>query len=252
MRKIWVTICICLLYGVAVAQATEEFMAEVKGFYDLGKYDEAAAVLEKLIEDHGQTTTDISYNLGNCYFKQGNLAKAALHYERALKLNHRHEDALYNLDIVRARISSDIIDIPEFFLLKRWNSLSKLLSPNTWALVILTFNSLFCVLVLTWLFHKKIQVKRAAFTGALISMVMIFLFLFAGRNSHRLYTAENQYIVMRDGQKLYSAPDERSVTMLSLPEGIKVEEVDRIGDWLKVELSDREQGWLPVLSVERI
>src|SRR5437762_3407876 len=47
------------------------------------------------------TTLFRSYNLGNAYFRQKDLGRAILNYERALALDQRHPEAQANLRIAR-------------------------------------------------------------------------------------------------------------------------------------------------------
>lgn len=49
------------------------------------------------IERRGNYSAKLYYNLGNSHFKQGNLGKSILYYNRALKVAPSMDDAQYNL-----------------------------------------------------------------------------------------------------------------------------------------------------------
>src|SRR4051812_44117618 len=69
------------------------------------KMDYAAAtdLYEKLIRQ-GSISAEVYFNLGNSYFKQGNVPKAILNYERAKKLAPDDEDIDFNLKIAGLKV----------------------------------------------------------------------------------------------------------------------------------------------------
>ena len=62
--------------------------------YKAGQYENAANTLQ------GQDSADAKYNLGNSLAKQGQYPQAITAYDQALKLDPKHEDALYNKELV--------------------------------------------------------------------------------------------------------------------------------------------------------
>jgi uncharacterized protein YgiM (DUF1202 family) len=49
-----------------------------------------------------------------------------------------------------------------------------------------------------------------------------------------------------------SSPGEEGKSLFILHEGTKVEILDVLGTWYKVEISDGRQGWMPAGDVETI
>ena len=74
---------------------------EANAAYAEGRYGEAAAMYQSLLDE--QPDAQVYYNLGNTYFKQGELAQSILAYERALRLNPNDKDAKYNLAFAQSR-----------------------------------------------------------------------------------------------------------------------------------------------------
>ncbi|MDD5033995.1 MAG: VWA domain-containing protein [Methylococcaceae bacterium] len=62
--------------------------------YKSDQFEEAAKTLQ------GQDSADAQYNLGNALAKQSHYPQAIAAYDRALKLNPKHEDAHYNKELV--------------------------------------------------------------------------------------------------------------------------------------------------------
>lgn len=63
----------------------------------LGRYSESISILEKCIQKNER---DIYYkNLGDAYFSIGIHEKAAINYEKAVKMNPDMDEALFNLAV---------------------------------------------------------------------------------------------------------------------------------------------------------
>jgi uncharacterized protein YgiM (DUF1202 family) len=56
----------------------------------------------------------------------------------------------------------------------------------------------------------------------------------------------SEYIYLKSG------PDDASTDILKIHEGLKVNLLDKIGEWHKVKLSNGEEGWLPEGVLEEI
>jgi tetratricopeptide (TPR) repeat protein len=68
--------------------------------YEAEQYEEAVALYEAIAKRRIRAGR-VYYNLGNAYFKAGQLGKAILSYERARRLLPRDEDIEANLGFVR-------------------------------------------------------------------------------------------------------------------------------------------------------
>ena len=107
--------------------------AEANAQYADGNYTEAAIQYEQIIAE--QPAAEVYYNLGNAYFKQGELAQAILAYERALRLQPSFDDAKHNLLYAQAQIIDNIENTQSFFLSNWIEALRNTLSQRTWTIV---------------------------------------------------------------------------------------------------------------------
>ena len=103
---------------------------DANALYAEGNYAEAAAVYEQVVVD--QPSAEVYYNLGNAYFKQGELAQSILAYERALRLKPSYKDAQYNLHFAQSRIVDNIEDTHSFFLSNWMRAVRNALSMQVW------------------------------------------------------------------------------------------------------------------------
>ena len=71
--------------------------------YEAGDFASAGNDLEE-IRATGRRNAVVYYNLGNCFYKQGQMGRAVANYRRALMLSPRDGDAAANLDLVRSAV----------------------------------------------------------------------------------------------------------------------------------------------------
>ncbi len=74
-------------------------------YYKLGKYQEAEKLFQTVAHSARKNLSQKSfYNLGNTSYRMGKLQESIAHYEKALELNPRDQDAQFNLEFVRKEI----------------------------------------------------------------------------------------------------------------------------------------------------
>src|SRR3954453_11397717 len=86
--------------GAARADRTDEAWRRGNDAYLHGDYAGAVAAYEEL-DRQGLVSADLYFNLGDAYYRQGNLGRAIWSFERAAAVDPDDEDARYNL--VQAR-----------------------------------------------------------------------------------------------------------------------------------------------------
>ena len=109
--------------------------AGVQAYTD-GKFADASTAWTS-IEESGQKSAKLYYNLGNAWFKQGNYPKAILNYERALRLDPSYSDARYNLEFTGNFVQDKIEPVPEFILKSVARKVCYVMGSNAWAVIFL-------------------------------------------------------------------------------------------------------------------
>ena len=130
--------------------------------YEKEAYEEAVN-LYMSINDAGLSSPENNYNLGNCFFKLGEIPKAILYYEKALKQRPDDTDILYNLEIANSMITDKVEPIPTFFLSKIWKSILNTFHMDVWAWIsiILFLGSLISLFI--YAVSNKIIIKKILF-----------------------------------------------------------------------------------------
>ena len=118
--------------GCSVDEARQEALGhfqEANQSYSAGRFDEALETYLELAEA-GFSNGPLSYNIGNCYYRRGEIGKSILHYERARLLMPGDEDLAHNLELSQLKVTDTITSRPEFWLIRLWRGAVHFLSPR--------------------------------------------------------------------------------------------------------------------------
>ena len=220
--------------------------------YSEGRWTDAVDDYQ-MLSTMGLESASLYCNTGNAFYKDGNLAKAILYYERALKLDPSYEDARYNLELLNARIQDRIEFVPEF-ILKVWaKDICWLMDSDSWAVAFLVFFALFLAMALLFLLSPSVAGRRTGFfTGIMFILLAAASVGFSSWQKNDYFKADHA-IVVRPVSAVKSSPSsEASQDLFVLHEGTKVKILDHVGSWNNIELSDGRQGWIPSGDIEVI
>jgi len=240
----FLSIVLCPLSFV-FAQTTFE---EANAAYADGRYDEAQAAYEALLAEAPNAT--LYYNLGNAYYKQGELAQAILNYERALRLQPNHKDARYNLEFAQSRITDNIVE-QDFFLSKWARAVRNALSEQTWLIGSICLFILALAGLLLFLLGRAPWLRKTAFHSAWIALLFSII---AGLNAgslHRRDTLRNEAIITQGVVNAKSSPDRSGTDLFTIHEGTKVTIRETLGEWCNIRVGNNE-GWIKIQNMERI
>lgn len=198
-----------------------------------------------MISDAGLESAPLYCNTGNAYFKDGNVPKAILYYERALKLDPSYADARFNLDMLNNSIQDRIDPVPEL-ILKTWaRKLCYITDSDTWAVLFIVFLAAFITLLIVFLRGGSAGWRRTGFFGGIAMLVVALMCLSFSIWQKKEYMSADQAIVMRPVSSVKSSPSgEASTDLFILHEGTKVKLIDQVGTWSNIELADGRQGWM--------
>lgn len=240
------------LSGFAADGYVDSLFNAASAAYSEGNWTEAADTYSS-IENLGLESPSLYCNMGNAWFKSGDVAKAMLYYEKALKLDPSYDDARYNRTVISDFIQDRIEPVPEF-ILKTWTrDLCYILDSDTWAVTGLVFLGLVVAALLLLFLSSSLALRRTGFFTAIVAfllMVMSFAFAFWQKND---YMRKDGAIIMTPVVSVKSSPSsETSTDLFILHEGTKVLILDEVGDWRNIELADGRQGWMKSSDMEII
>lgn len=225
------------------------FASEANDLYAAGEYAEAAALYEQEVTD--KPSAIAYYNLGNAYFKQGELAQSILAYERSLRLDPTNRDTRYNLRFAESRITDNIADNRAFFLSTVMTNMRNLLRERTWVIISLLTFLLFTVCLLLFLLSGEPIIRKIGFSLAIIMLVIaIFSFCFAD-SLHYRDTMREEAIITQGVVNAKASPDRSGTELFTIHEGTKVCITETLGEWCNITIGNY-QGWIQLQNLERI
>ena len=206
-----------------------------------------------MIAGLGLESAALYCNTGNAYFKSGNISKAILNYERALKLDPSYEDARYNLELSNNMIQDRIDPVPDF-ILKVWaKDLCWLMDSDGWAVAFIIMFALMLAMILLFVLSPSVAGRRTGFFTGIVFLLLAVMSLSFSLWQKNDYMKADKAIVMRPVSSVKSSPSsEASQDLFVLHEGTKVDILDQVGSWSNVELADGRQGWIRTSDIEKI
>ena len=102
-KQLFIKFCLFLLAltSVGPAAAQDAALKEAEVAYTKEDYKTSIQLYEGLLKNNGESA-EVYYNLGNAYYKDGQIAPAILNYERALLLAPGDKDIRFNLQLAKA------------------------------------------------------------------------------------------------------------------------------------------------------
>jgi len=240
-----------LLYSLGVQAQTDSLFAVANEAYKQKNYQNAIHSYSDLVSLGYQSPT-LYYNIGNAYFKSEQLAKSILWYERALRLAPSNEDILHNLAFANNQIIDEMDVVPEFFLKKWIRSLYNLMSSNGWAIASILFSLLMFTLLAFLLLSSHARTRILLFFSTLLMVLLLIASISFAVIQNKQIHRTDQAIIMPLSVTVKSMPDEAGTDLFTVHEGLKVNILEKVGDWIEVEFPNGNKGWIQQLAVEHI
>ncbi len=213
-------------------------------------YKKAALRFERIVREGGIENGAIYYNIGNSYFRMGDIGRAILSYRRAGEYLPNDPNLRQNLEYARSRRMDKIEERQKTKVLKTlffWH----------YDFSIRTRSICFAVsFVLMWAFALlRLYVRRASVTwgiGVCASLALLFagslLVQAVGERKEKPGVVVSPVVVARKGD---SESYEQSFKE-PLHAGTEFCVIEDRGKWYNIQLADSRRCWVPVEDVELV
>ena len=219
--------------------------------YTKGRYKEAIQTYQSILND-GYQSASIYFNLGNAYYKQGEIPSAILYYEKAHKVAPGDADIQFNIQLANSKTTDKIEPAPEFFLTKWCDAFVLGFAINTWAVLsILLFVTGFGLLTV-YLFAQSVGIKKAAFFASAGLIFLGLLTILLAANQSRYFAAHHQAIVFSTSVTVKSEPGPSAKNLFVIHNGTKVDILENNNSWMRIKLANGNEGWIAVTDVKNI
>jgi len=251
MKRVIFLLYFSVVLSLVNAQTPKELWDSAHSYYSQSKYTEALQSYLK-IEETGYASEGLFYNIGNSYFKLKEVGKSILYYERALKLNPSDKDLINNLNLAKEFSLDKIEEIPGF-IIKTWiENINYSLSSDIWSYIALILFAATALLLLSFRFGPSSRLRKISFFAAVAAFLLGLGSGYFSMDQKYRYNLKNTAIVMKPVSTVRSSPDNSGKSLFILHEGTKVELLEELGQWKRVELADGRQGWIFSIDIEVI
>ena len=227
------------------------FAQNADDLYRMDDYQGAIAAYEEILAS-GQTSADLHYNLGNAYYRDGQLGRAILNYERALRLKPSMTDAKENLAFAYAHTVDRITTLPQLFIVRWWNNLTTSITPHIWRIIWLILLSIVGTGIILLRIGGNGTIRKTGLAVTALSLLLLALTSALLISSTHSYNAHPYAIIVDQAVTLKASPDNKSIDKMILHEGTKVRVLDDLTCWYKISIADGTTGWCQQNTMERI
>ncbi len=204
--------------------------------YQAGDYKTAQGHYEALVAE-GRGGAALYYNLGNVYYRLGQMGRARLWYERALDAAPRDEDARFNRDLVRERVGETET---------AGDGLGSL-SGAVWAAAT-AVNVLFFGLLAVGLYREEEWIWWGRW-----ALGLLWVGVFAAAVAAQRHASVSYAVVVDARAEARTGPSAQEQVGFVAPEGHRVVLLDTLNDWVQIGVPAKGlKGWVPTNSIETV
>ncbi len=234
-----------ILCQVEIAGAGETARAFLDGVKDYkeDRFVEATAAFTK-IADEGIHNGNLFYNIGNAYFKKGDIGNAMLWYERALKLLPHDPDLKFNYEYVQSLTQDEKAnkELPIVRIVFFWKYLLSR-TQIQWTAII--FNLIF------WSLTAVRMIRRKKPFQTINHVILIIGILFTLTAIYNDYEANfiQEAVILPAKVSIRSGLTDDATELFVLHAGTKVKIDQEKNDYIRITFSEDKIGWIKMSEV---
>ncbi len=224
----------------AHADIADDFVVANKSYQDK---DFAAAIeMYEGIEAKGLESAALYFNLGNAYFKSGDLGHAVLYYMRAQRLDPGDDDIRHNLEFARGFTSVQmegvrLNPVQSFF--------DALVAPYRLSLLAWVSSGFFVLLLLLMILRWSAGITRAAVrTGLMTALILVVISSGLTTFKYRTDYLSRRAVIVVQESPVQTGPSEQSDVELQGAPGLVVEILAESDDYYNVLFENKRRGWI--------
>jgi tetratricopeptide (TPR) repeat protein len=219
----------------------EELFAKGNQFFEARQYDSAIISYAELLAG-GYESAPAYFNLGNAYFRAGDIGHAILYYLRAQRLDPADDDIAANLEFARRYTSIQMEGV-------RLNPISSffetLVGPyrlDSLAWVASLFFVLFVIMLVVryGLNYRGIMVRG----GITVTLILLLVASVLTTVKYNFDYLTMRGVVIAESCVVYTGPSVNSEKELDAAPGLIVQILGESGDFYNVLFENKRRGWM--------
>jgi len=238
-----------MLLSIVTTQSSDSLFQLGNTYYENEQYETAASTYEQLENDYSHEY--LYLNLGNSYYRMGELGNAVWAYEKAYSIAPRDQDIIYNLNFVRSQVRDRIIPPDNFFIFSLYTAF---LDKTTILDISVLGGLLFIIISIIYLMNSYLLIpeKLNSIINSTLILTLVFL-IWVSVDKYWKFTDINEAIVISTSVDVRSAPIQRGENVVfRVHEGTKAQITAFDSGWYEIILLDGKKGWLSTQDMRKL
>lgn len=219
--------------------------------YNSGAYEEALGLYEEILSS-GKHSAALYFNMGNAHYKLGHIAPSIYYFEKALLLDPADQEVKANLAFAQNMTVDAIQPLPDTEIGQAFRGLIGSLTMDQWAILGIVLMSLFVISYLLYFGLSQPNLKRIALIAGFFMLILSLLSTTAAYLSYNNYLQDQPAIIFNEVVTVRAEPNENASEAFLLHEGTKVQVLDSLSTWKKIEIADGQTGWMPSDALKQL
>ena len=248
--KILILLLLIPLFLNALSLIEETYSNGINAFEETD-YAEALHLFMTIM-NQGIDSADLYYNIGNCYFRLGEIGRSILFYKKALKLQSNLEAARRNLQyaltFTKDKQATDSEDVIRSFWVKSFDALS----INLLAVLVIVFFSAIIIMICLMIIQYRQREKTVPIFVTTILTFFLIIFIILSILKFRAFHDHNEAVLLSASAIGFSGPGEDFTRVFTIHEGMIFEIERQENEWSLIKLANGLGGWIQSITFERI
>jgi tetratricopeptide (TPR) repeat protein len=231
-------LCAAVLAEKPDMTTAHQLFYEANSAYKQARYAEAVEDYERLIES-GLESGNLYYNLGNSYFKKGELGKAVLNYERAMVFIPNDSDLRFNYEYTLS-----LLDLrPQVFGNWFTRIVNRMFRVVGIDLLTVMLSVIYIIAILLCILELFVRGFRRFSRPAVLILIILLVFSALALHNKIAYLKTGAVVIIKEADVKFE-PSRSATTYFKLAEGSSVEIIEKRGQWCKIKRLDAKTGWV--------
>ena len=232
---------VVVLSSVVSATAPEDLFKQGNEYYSQRQYDSALVEYHE-VEQQGLESAALFFNMGNAYFRNGDIGNAMVYYLRAQRMAPDDDDIAANLEYARRYTTIQMEGVKLNPISTFFEELVGPYQLNTLAWI----SSIFFILLFALLIMRYGLVIRTAVvrTGIIVSLIFLLTASLLTTVKYNFDYLTRRGVIVAEQCVVRTGPSLQSDKELDAAPGLVVEILDESGDWYNVLFENKRRGWV--------
>jgi tetratricopeptide (TPR) repeat protein len=226
--------------SVATTSAGEQF-AQANKLYEAKEFDKAIQAYQSVLSQ-GVESSSLYYNLGNAYFKKGDLGYAILYYLKAKRLDPSDDDIAHNLAFAKqfSRVQMEGVELNPIS-----SFLVSLVDPYRLETLAWISSGCFILLFLFLIARFGLGIRTAGVRlAAVVTLVLLVVSVGLTTFKYRHDYLTRRAVIIAEEAPVLTGPTEQSDVELQGAPGLIVEILAETPEYYNVLFENKRRGWI--------